>query len=190
MSSTSGTGLGVISIFYRCGSLVFGGGPVVVPILLNELEPSGLLSPRQFLLGFGAVNILPGPLFNVAAFCGGIIGGVGGAFACWCAMMLPGIVMAVGALPIWSSIRNNHAMNAFLAGVNASASGLMTAAFVGLWLTLVVDANTSETVGAVALPSSAKAATILAFVSIQAIFKVKSHWVVFLGALFGLAAVL
>ncbi len=57
-----GDAVKTVAIFFRAGSLVFGGGPVVVPMLLTQLVPAGLLTEAQFLLGFGAVNLMPGPM--------------------------------------------------------------------------------------------------------------------------------
>jgi len=132
-----GQPLGPVSIFYRVGCLVYGGGPVVVPLLLTQLR--GVLTHQQFLLGFGVVNCMPGPMFNIAAYCGGVAFGAWGAAMCWSAMMLPGTAMALGALPLWGKVRSSGAMAKALTGVNAAAAGLMVAAFLELWLSLVAD---------------------------------------------------
>lgn len=132
-----GQPLGPVSIFYRVGCLVYGGGPVVVPLLLTQLR--GVLTHQQFLLGFGVVNCMPGPMFNIAAYCGGVAFGAWGAAMCWSAMMLPGAAMALGALPLWGKVRSSGAMAKALTGVNAAAAGLMVAAFLELWLSLVAD---------------------------------------------------
>jgi len=132
-----GQPLGPVSIFYRVGCLVYGGGPVVVPLLLTQLR--GILTHQQFLLGFGVVNCMPGPMFNVAAYCGGVAFGAWGAAMCWGAMVLPGTAMALGALPLWGKVRSSEAMAKALTGINAAAAGLMVAAFLELWLSLVAD---------------------------------------------------
>ncbi len=61
--------------FYRVGSLVFGGGHVVLPLLQAEVVPSGWVSNDAFLAGYGAAQAVPGPLFTFAAYLGAIIGG-------------------------------------------------------------------------------------------------------------------
>ena len=63
---------------------MFGGGPVVIPLLLLQLVSQHLVTSDQFLLGFAVVQILPGPMFNLAAFAGGLISGdFTGAFLAW-----------------------------------------------------------------------------------------------------------
>ena len=176
----------VILIFFRCGSLVFGGGPVVVPILLDQLVPPGLLTSSQFLLGFGAVSMLPGPMFNVAAFCGGVVNGSSGALLCWVAMVLPGTAMSVGALPLWSSVRSLPMVKVVLKGVNACAAGLMAAAFVNLWIKLV-GGEADGTAGTAALSANARAAAVVTFISSQVIFGAPSQAIIVAGVAFGLA---
>lgn len=127
----------IVGIFYRVGCLVFGSGPVVVPLLLTQL--AGLIPPAELLLGFAAVNMLPGPMFNVAAFCGALLGGWPMALACWAAVMLPGVFMAIGALPFWAWCRRVRLIQDVLAGVNAATAGLMAAACVSLMLHLVAQ---------------------------------------------------
>jgi chromate transporter len=73
-------GLRMFSVFFRIGIMNYGGSSVMVAVLLSQLVPYGLMTEQQFLLGFGAVQLLPGPEFNIAAYCGGVIGGP--LFAC------------------------------------------------------------------------------------------------------------
>lgn len=163
-----------VAIFFRAGSLVFGGGPVVVPLLLTQLVPPGLLTQTQFLLGFGAVNLMPGPMFNVAAFCGGVIGGWRMAVACWGAAVLPGIFMSLGALPFWKLIRTNSAVKQVLKGVNATAAGLMCSAFLLLWLKIINN-------------SSSKAAFVVLLLAIQLIFRnIKAPHIIAFGGIAGI----
>ena len=68
-------GIRMFSVFFRIGAMNYGGSSVMVAVLLSQLVPYGLITEQQFLLGFGVVNLLPGPEFNIAAFCGGVIGG-------------------------------------------------------------------------------------------------------------------
>src|SRR5690606_37427430 len=59
--------LALVDAFYRAGSLVFGGGHVVLPLLQAELVPSGWVDSEVFLAGYGAAQAVPGPLFTFAA---------------------------------------------------------------------------------------------------------------------------
>ena len=122
----------LVDAFYRAGSLVFGGGHVVLPLLQAEVVPSGQISNEAFLAGYGAAQALPGPLFTFAAFLGasmnnppsGWIGGI----ACLVAIFAPSFLLIVGALPFWEQLRRNAHMQATLAGINAAVVGLLLAA--------------------------------------------------------------
>ena len=60
--------MAMVDSFYRVGSLVFGGGHVVLPLLQAEVVPSGWVNNESFLAGYGAAQAVPGPLFTFAAF--------------------------------------------------------------------------------------------------------------------------
>jgi chromate transporter len=92
--------LAVFDSFYRAGSLVFGGGHVVLPLLQAEVVPPGWVSNEQFLAGYGAAQAVPGPLFTFAAYLGAVMGPrpngwAGGAFAL-IAIFLPSFLLVVG----------------------------------------------------------------------------------------------
>jgi chromate transporter len=124
--------LAVIDSFYRSGSLVFGGGHVVLPLLQSETVPRGWLSQDTFLAGYGAAQAMPGPLFTFAAFLGAAMSpapnGWRGAAICLVAIFLPSFLLVVGALPFWDRLRHFGAVRAALGGVNAAVVGLLLAA--------------------------------------------------------------
>jgi chromate transporter len=115
--------------FYRVGSLVFGGGHVVLPLLQAEVVPSGWISNDAFLAGYGAAQAVPGPLFTFAAYLGAIIGGWKTAVICLVAIFLPSFLLVVGILPFWEGLRRRTMAQAVLRGVNAAVVGLLLAAF-------------------------------------------------------------
>jgi chromate transporter len=115
--------------FYRVGSLVFGGGHVVLPLLQAEVVPSGWISNDAFLAGYGAAQAVPGPLFTFAAYLGAIIGGWKTAVICLVAIFLPSFLLVVGILPFWEGLRRRTMAQAVLRGVNAAVLGLLLAAF-------------------------------------------------------------
>ncbi|OHE59090.1 MAG: chromate transporter [Thiobacillus sp. GWE1_62_9] len=124
--------LSMVDAFYRAGSLVFGGGHVVLPLLQAEVVPSGWVSNEAFLAGYGAAQAVPGPLFTFAAFLGASMsttpsGWIGG-LICLVAIFLPSFLLVVGALPFWERLRRNVRTQAALAGVNAAVVGLLLAA--------------------------------------------------------------
>ncbi|WP_426907703.1 chromate transporter [Staphylococcus simulans] len=82
---TNNLWLKMFDSFYRSGSLVFGGGHVVLPLLENEFVPSGLISPDNFITGYAAAQAVPGPLLTFASFIGMSIEGIGGSnFGYYC----------------------------------------------------------------------------------------------------------
>ncbi len=124
--------LAMIDAFYRSGSLVFGGGHVVLPLLQAEVVPSGWVSNASFLAGYGAAQAVPGPLFTFAAFLGASMtqapsGWLGG-LICLIAVFLPSFLLVFGALPFWEQLRRSRHTQAALAGVNAAVVGLLLAA--------------------------------------------------------------
>lgn len=124
--------LAVFDAFYRVGSLVFGGGHVVLPLLQAEVVPAGWVDNDVFLAGYGAAQAVPGPLFTFAAFLGASLEGVpsgwwGGAL-CLLAIFLPSFLLVAGVLPFWESLRQNRHIRAALSGVNAAVVGLLLAA--------------------------------------------------------------
>lgn len=118
--------------FYRSGSLVFGGGHVLLPLLDTVVVPKGWVSQDAFLAGYGAAQALPGPLFTFSAYLGMVMGpppgGLAAALLALFAIFLPSFLLTVGALPFWSELRANAAMQSILAGVNAAVVGLLLAA--------------------------------------------------------------
>ncbi|MDY7992954.1 chromate transporter [Paenibacillus polymyxa] len=125
--------------FYRSGSLVFGGGHVVLPLLEREVVPTGWVSQEDFFAGYGATQAVPGPLFTFAGYLGAIAGGVPGAVVATLAIFLPAFLLVVGALPFWNGLRNNPKIQGALVGINAAVVGiLMAALYDPLWTTAIL----------------------------------------------------
>ncbi|MEK5442192.1 chromate transporter [Fredinandcohnia sp. FSL W7-1320] len=115
--------------FYRSGSLVFGGGHVVLPLLEREFVPTGWLSEEAFLAGYGAAQAVPGPLFTFAAYLGAVINGWQGGLLATVAIFLPAFLLILGTLPFWDSVRRNPKIRGALMGVNAAVVGILISAF-------------------------------------------------------------
>jgi chromate transporter len=118
--------------FYRAGSLVFGGGHVVLPLLQASVVPPGWVGNDAFLAGYGAAQAVPGPLFTFAAYLGTVMepkpNGWIGASICLVAIFLPSFLLVIGALPFWEELRRRPLAQAALRGVNAAVVGLLLAA--------------------------------------------------------------
>ncbi|HCU0342986.1 TPA: chromate efflux transporter, partial [Pseudomonas aeruginosa] len=124
--------LAMVDAFYRSGSLVFGGGHVVLPLLQAEVVPTDWVDNDAFLAGYGAAQAVPGPLFTFAAFLGASMnqaptGWLGG-LICLLAIFAPSFLLVVGALPFWEHLRRNLRTQAALLGINAAVVGLLLAA--------------------------------------------------------------
>jgi chromate transporter len=124
--------LELFEAFYRAGSLVFGGGHVVLPLLQASVVPPGWVTNDAFLAGYGAAQAVPGPLFTFSAYLGAVMGpqpnGWLGATLCLIAMFLPSFFLTIGALPFWDELRRRPAAQSALRGVNAAVVGLLLAA--------------------------------------------------------------
>lgn len=124
--------LALIESFYRVGSLVFGGGHVVLPLLQNEVVPSGWVSHETFLVGYGAAQAVPGPLFTFAAYLGASMSvpptAWTGALIALLAIFAPSFLLVAGALPFWSRLQHNRCIQAACFGINAAVVGVLLAA--------------------------------------------------------------
>jgi len=126
------TGLSLFDGFYRAGSLVFGGGHVVLPLLQAETVERGWVTEHQFLAGYGAAQALPGPLFAFAAYLGALRSpdpnGVAGAALALAAIFLPGYLVLIGTLPFWDRFRTMARAQSLMQGANAAVVGILGAA--------------------------------------------------------------
>jgi chromate transport protein ChrA len=127
------------------GTIIFGGGPVVIPLLREYVVAEGWVSPRDFLIGLAIVQALPGPNFNFAVFLGGLTainGGysaVAGAVVSWLAIFSPGMVLVHGTMGIWGGLRGRRWVKSGLRGVNAGAVGLIYTAVYRIWKVGYID---------------------------------------------------
>lgn len=120
--------MGIIDIYYRVGSIVFGGGHVVLPMLEREVVPIGMVTESEFLAGYGATQAVPGPLFTFASYLGTVTAGWSGALVATAAMFLPSFLLVLGTLPFWNVLRKKPSVRAALMGVNAAVVGILLAA--------------------------------------------------------------
>jgi len=140
-----GQSLALFDSFYRAGSLVFGGGHVVLPLLQSEVVPPGWVSNDAFLAGYGAAQAVPGPLFTFATYLGAMMGpepnGWLGALLCTVAIFLPAFLIVIGVLPFWDDLRRFQPVRSALTGVNAAVVGLLLAALYNpVWTSGILSA--------------------------------------------------
>jgi chromate transporter len=130
--------------FYRYGYLVFGGGQVVVPLMQGELvQSANLMSQDEFLVGFGLVQALPGPMFSFAAYAGGLCEQDGGWVRQFCgamiggwAIFLPGTLLLFFVYPFWGKLKSYPWAVKAQRGVNAVAGGLVAGVLVQILMNM------------------------------------------------------
>ncbi len=132
--------------FFRAGSLVFGGGHVVLPLLQAEVVPPGWVSKNAFMAGYGAAQAIPGPLFTFSAYLGAVStlrpNGWLGAVLCLVAAFLPSFLLVFGALPFWEQLRRIQKMRNAMLGINAAVVGLLLAAlYHPVWTSAIFSAR-------------------------------------------------
>jgi chromate transporter len=124
--------LEIFETMYRIGSIIFGGGQVVLPMLADEVVPAWMTEDR-FLQGLGLAQSMPGPLFNFSAYLGAVYQKVPGALIAYLGLFGPGVILIFAIVPFWARLRHIQWFKVVLSGVNATAIGLVGAACVLLW---------------------------------------------------------
>jgi chromate transport protein ChrA len=131
-------GFSVFANLYLAGTIIFGGGPVVIPLLREYVVAEGWVSPRDFLLGLAICQAFPGPNFNFAVYLAALAVGdkpnrAAGAVIGYIAIFAPGLILHTGAMGFWKVLRNRRWFTSCLRGVNATAVGLIYTAVYRLW---------------------------------------------------------
>ena len=134
--------LEVFDSFFRVGSLVFGGGHVVLPLLQTEVVGPGWITNEQFVAGYGATQAVPGPLFTFSAYLGAVMAtepnGWTGAALALVAIFLPSFLLIAGSLPFWDILRSVPVFQSALKGINAAVVGLLlTALYKPVWTSAI-----------------------------------------------------
>ena len=130
---------------YLAGTIIFGGGPVVIPLLREYVVAEGWVLARDFLIGLAIIQAFPGPNFNFAVYLGSLTAIGGGYVSAWGALLaylgifVPGIVTVYGEMGLWSALRSRRWVKSGLRGVNAAAVGLIYTAVYRLWQIGYID---------------------------------------------------
>lgn len=140
-SATKNLPVRLFENFYRNGSLAFGGGHIMKPLLFNEfVEFKHYLSPDEFLSGIAISELVPGPTFSIASFVGslsmrdwGVSGQILGAGIAALGIFLPGILMIFFVVRFWDQLKQYRVVRASLEGINAASTGLTIAAGISLF---------------------------------------------------------
>ncbi|KAF1955917.1 hypothetical protein CC80DRAFT_594089 [Byssothecium circinans] len=131
--------LDLFANMYLAGTVIFGGGPVVIPLLRSYVVDPGWVSSRDFLLGLAIIQAFPGPNFNFAVYLGALalqrsqFPTIFGAFLGFLGIFFPGITLAIAVQSFWRVLRRKKWVVDLLRGVNATAVGLVFTAVYRLW---------------------------------------------------------
>ncbi|KAF8812271.1 hypothetical protein BYT27DRAFT_6412202 [Phlegmacium glaucopus] len=135
--------LSLFNNMFLAGTIIFGGGPVVIPLLRNYVVDPGWVSPRDFLLGLAVIQAMPGPNFNFAVYLGALsvvgptasksIPSVVGAILGFLGIFTPGLWLSIAFQSLWSRLRKRREVVSILRGVNATAVGFIFTAVYRLW---------------------------------------------------------
>lgn len=129
--------------FYRNGSLVFGGGQVLNPMLYTEfVEFKQYLTRQEFLSGMALAQVIPGPVFSIASYIGalsmrsegGLISQLWGSLAATAGIFLPGTFLIFFVYRFWNSLKKYRGVRASLEGINAASVGLTAAAVIRMFI--------------------------------------------------------
>lgn len=126
--------------FYRNGSLIFGGGHVLVPLLFTEfVEFKHYLNSEEFLVGFAFVQAVPGPVFSFCSYVGalsmreyGLLGEIAGGLIASAGIFLPGTFLIYFLIRFWDSLKQYRIIRASIEGITAASTGLLLTATVFL----------------------------------------------------------
>lgn len=124
--------IAILAGIYQAGSLVFGGGHVVLPLLEGVLVAPNWITADDFMAGYGAAQTVPGPLFTVAAYLGALLpegmGGLQGSALSLMALFIPGFLLVLGIMPFWSHLLQSANASKIVGTINASVVGILAAA--------------------------------------------------------------
>jgi chromate transport protein ChrA len=143
-------GFDLFANLYLAGTIIFGGGPVVIPLLREYIVAPGWVSPRDFLLGLAITQAFPGPNFNFAVYLGALavqgtsLPSVVGALIGYIAIFTPGLWLHTGFMGLWSTVRGIHAVKAGLRGIHATAVGLVFTAVYRLFEIGYLDSEVQD----------------------------------------------
>lgn len=132
---------------YLAGTIIFGGGPVVIPLLRESIVEESWVSPPDFILGLALIQCFPGPNFNFAVYLGSLatagssVASYWGALIAFVSIFTPGIIIQTGVLGMWKVLRSRRWFLCLVRGINATAAGFVYTLVYKLWQIGFIDEN-------------------------------------------------
>ena len=132
---------------FRYGSIVFGGGNALIPLMFNQfVNYKHYMTGSEFLAGLGLLQAMPGPVFSIASFAGamsmkeyGVFGQISGMVSATIGIFLPGILLIFFALPIWNQIKKYAPIYNAIEGINATSAGFVVVSAYLLFLPVQIN---------------------------------------------------
>lgn len=166
----------LIESFLRIGSLSFGEGHMIIPLMLTEYTSKNIIEEAEILNGYALMSLLPGPMFNLAGYVGVLVGGVLSGILSAFVIFIPGFLIIFSALPYISNIKNSYIFQYFIRGVHSAAIGFILTSCYKLWIdSCFVNPYTNAMVGTI---------NVLLCYILAENFKVHKTYIVIFGALF------
>lgn len=135
--------------FYRFGSLVFGGGDMLIAMMLEQYvsrAQTQFMTAEELLTGAGIMRALPGPTFSISAYVGGMVmrsQGMGyqflGCILAPVAIFLPSLLLVLFFFPIWHNLKKYVVIYRALEGINAVVVGIMWSATILLFMAIPLN---------------------------------------------------
>ncbi|HTN47142.1 MAG TPA: chromate efflux transporter [Flavipsychrobacter sp.] len=136
--------------FYRFGTIVFGGGQALVPMMLYQfvnrpisMHQQSWLSSTELLTGYGVVQAVPGPVFSICSFVGGMVMSdqgpqwqIAGSVAATIAVFLPSTLLLFFLFPLYHNLKQHVIIFRALEGINAAIVGFILASGIVLFQTM------------------------------------------------------
>lgn len=183
-------GFSLFSNLYLAGTIIFGGGPVIIPLLREYVVTQGWVSSRDFLLGLAIIQAFPGPNYNFAIYLGTLavagtqLPGFIGALIAFIAVHTPGLATVIGFMGLWRVLRSQRWFLAILRGINAAAVGLVYTAVYKLWQIGYLT-TTMQSGSPLGTDAWLVAITVTAYVGV-AWFKINPPTAIILGGVMGM----
>ena len=126
--------INLMESFYRMGSLVIGGGHVIIPLIFSELIKNHLLTETQVLDGFAIISLMPGPMFNLAGYLGFLLNGFIAGLLSALAIFLPGMLLLFTGLGFLSFIQSNKQFQLCIRGISSASIGFIFVSVILMWI--------------------------------------------------------
>ena len=130
--------------FFRIGSVIVGGGHVVIPMMMTEFVETGLINREEILKGFSFVSLMPGPMFNIAGYIGALLNGTITGFISAFFIFLPGMLIMFFMIGNFKVLNNHKNIQFFIRGASTAGIGFIFTAIYTIFMETSVNSNNSN----------------------------------------------